>query len=102
MKTRFAAAAGPAARSECRSGAYRQAQRANRSPAHAAEPTPPAESAQPRTVEADRDVLEKNNALAECNRHWLAERGILVVNLMSSPGSGKMAILRRTIAAWNP
>jgi hydrogenase nickel incorporation protein HypB len=73
------------------------------SQAHAAEPMSPAPfgSAQPRTIEVDRDVLERNNALAECNRHWLAERGILLVNLMSSPGSGKTTILTRTIAAWN-
>ena len=31
------------------------------------------------------------------NRHWLAERGVLAVNLMSSPGAGKTTLLERTI-----
>ena len=41
-------------------------------------------------------VLEKNDRLAERNRQWLAERGILAVNLMSSPGAGKTTLLERT------
>jgi hydrogenase nickel incorporation protein HypB len=45
----------------------------------------------------EQDVLAKNDRLAEHNRAWLAERGILAVNLMSSPGSGKTALLERTI-----
>ena len=42
-------------------------------------------------------ILAKNDHLAQHNREWLAERGIIAVNLMSSPGSGKTSLLERTI-----
>jgi hydrogenase nickel incorporation protein HypB len=42
-------------------------------------------------------VLAKNDVLASQNREWLAERGILALNVMSSPGSGKTTLLTRTI-----
>jgi hydrogenase nickel incorporation protein HypB len=48
-------------------------------------------------VEIEIRVLEKNDALAKRNRAWLAERGILAVNLMSAPGAGKTTLLERTI-----
>jgi hydrogenase nickel incorporation protein HypB len=41
-------------------------------------------------------VLAKNDDLAQANRDWLRSRGILAVNLMSSPGSGKTTLLERT------
>jgi hydrogenase nickel incorporation protein HypB len=50
-----------------------------------------------RTVTLEQAVLARNDALAELNRTWLAERGILAVNLMSSPGAGKTTLLERTI-----
>ncbi len=49
-----------------------------------------------RTVEIQQKVLAKNDKLAEQNRRWLRERGILAINLMSSPGSGKTTLLERT------
>ena len=45
-------------------------------------------------------VLAKNDDLAERNRDWLRDRGILAVNLMSSPGSGKTTLLERTARTW--
>src|SRR5262249_38935263 len=48
------------------------------------------------TVSLEERVLAKNDRLAEANRRWLAERGILAVNLMSSPGAGKTTLLERT------
>src|SRR3954464_15539353 len=51
----------------------------------------------PGVVEIETALLAKNDHLAEHNRAWLAERGILALNLMSSPGSGKTSLLRRTI-----
>lgn len=51
------------------------------------------------TVTLEERVLAKNDQLAEANRQWLAERGILAVNLMSSPGSGKTTLLERTAVA---
>jgi hydrogenase nickel incorporation protein HypB len=49
-----------------------------------------------RTVILQQKILEKNDGLAERNRQWLASRGILAVNLMSSPGAGKTTLLERT------
>jgi len=49
-----------------------------------------------RTVELQQKVLAKNDELADANRAWLRDRGILAVNLMSSPGSGKTTLLERT------
>jgi hydrogenase nickel incorporation protein HypB len=48
-------------------------------------------------VEIETALLAKNDHLAERNRAWLAERGVVALNLMSSPGSGKTSLLRRTI-----
>jgi len=48
-------------------------------------------------VEIEAALLAKNDHLAAHNRAELAERGVVVLNLMSSPGSGKTSLLRRTI-----
>jgi hydrogenase nickel incorporation protein HypB len=50
-----------------------------------------------RIVEIERDILSKNDAFAAENRARLAARGVLALNLVSSPGSGKTALLARTI-----
>jgi hydrogenase nickel incorporation protein HypB len=50
-------------------------------------------------VEIETALLAKNQHLAEHNRGWLAERGIVALNLMSSPGAGKTSLLCRTISA---
>ncbi len=42
-------------------------------------------------------MLARNDELAADNRRWLAGRGVVAVNLMSSPGSGKTTLLERTI-----
>ena len=49
------------------------------------------------TVPLQQKVLEKNDLLAEQNRRWLAERGVLALNVTSSPGAGKTTLLERTI-----
>ena len=49
------------------------------------------------TLDLEVAVLAKNDALAERNRAWLADRRITAVNLMSSPGAGKTTLLERTI-----
>jgi hydrogenase nickel incorporation protein HypB len=49
-----------------------------------------------RTIELQQKILAKNDRLAEDNRAWLSTRGILAVNLMSSPGAGKTTLLERT------
>lgn len=42
-------------------------------------------------------VMEKNDRLAERNRAFFLGRELTVVNLMSSPGAGKTALLVRTL-----
>lgn len=49
------------------------------------------------TVELERDILEKNNLLAERNRGYFEAKNILCMNMVSSPGSGKTSILERTV-----
>ena len=52
---------------------------------------------QARMVQIEQDILSKNNAYAAANRQWFDERGIFVLNLVSSPGSGKTTLLCKTI-----
>jgi hydrogenase nickel incorporation protein HypB len=52
---------------------------------------------QARTISIERDILAKNNGFAAANRSLLREAGVLAVNLLSSPGSGKTSLLVRTI-----
>jgi len=49
------------------------------------------------TIDLQQRILAKNDHLAQHNRHWLAQRGVMAVNLMSSPGAGKTSLLERTI-----
>lgn len=41
-------------------------------------------------------VLAKNDGIANLNRDWLRQRGVFMLNLMSSPGAGKTTLLRHT------
>ena len=50
-----------------------------------------------RMVQIEQDILGKNNQYAAHNRQWLTERGILALNLVSSPGSGKTTLLTETL-----
>jgi hydrogenase nickel incorporation protein HypB len=52
---------------------------------------------QARMVQIERDILSKNNNYAEQNRTYFEEHGILALNLVSSPGSGKTSLLVRSI-----
>jgi hydrogenase nickel incorporation protein HypB len=52
-------------------------------------------------VQLERDILEKNNGFARTNRARFAARGVLALNLVSSPGSGKTTLLVKTIEALN-
>lgn len=49
------------------------------------------------TLRIEKDILSRNQTLAEENRTWLSRNEILALNLMSSPGSGKTTLLARTI-----
>ncbi len=50
-----------------------------------------------RTLEVRRSILEKNDRLAERNRGYFQARGLLVLNVVSSPGSGKTTFLQETV-----
>ena len=52
---------------------------------------------QARMVQIEQDILGKNDQYANRNRQWFAERGILALNLVSSPGSGKTTLLTETL-----
>ncbi len=58
--------------------------------------TKPANSA---SIEVLRHILHDNDREAAHNRKHLAGHGILAINLMSSPGSGKTSLLESTIDA---
>ena len=48
-------------------------------------------------IQLEIDVLASNNKLAERNRGYFEALNIKVLNLVSSPGSGKTSLLERTI-----
>ena len=48
-------------------------------------------------IKVVRKVLEVNDTIAAQNRKLFAEKGLFVINVMSSPGSGKTAVLERTL-----
>lgn len=50
-------------------------------------------------VEVLEDILSENDRIADANQKDFAEAGVRVVNLMSSPGAGKTALLKRTLAS---
>jgi hydrogenase nickel incorporation protein HypB len=52
---------------------------------------------QERIVRIERDILSKNDAYARDNRAVFAAKGVLALNLVSSPGSGKTSLLVRAI-----
>ena len=53
------------------------------------------------TVTVLKNLLAKNDSQAEHNRSHFDARKILAINLMSSPGSGKTALLEATIKRLN-
>jgi len=50
-----------------------------------------------RTIRVGEDLLAKNNRLAAGNRRLFVSNQLLVLNLVSSPGSGKTSLLERTL-----
>lgn len=48
-------------------------------------------------VQIEQDILSANNHYADDNRRYFGERGMLALNLVSSPGSGKTTLLTETI-----
>ncbi len=62
-------------------------------PAHAHAPG----MSQARMVQVEQDILGKNNQYANENRRLFSHKGILTLNLVSSPGSGKTTLLTRSL-----
>ena len=52
----------------------------------------------PRIVEVRRNILKRNDEIARSLRDRFHEAGVLVVSLVSSPGSGKTAFLEKTLS----
>jgi hydrogenase nickel incorporation protein HypB len=50
------------------------------------------------TLNLNRSLLEKNDRLAEHNRGFFRAKKLLVLNVVSSPGSGKTTFIRETAA----
>jgi hydrogenase nickel incorporation protein HypB len=58
-------------------------------------------SAQPRMVEVRKNVLKQNDVIAHALRERFRSAGVLAVSLVSSPGSGKTALLEKTLTLLN-
>ncbi len=58
---------------------------------------PVSATAETRTVEIRQKILSRNDEQAERNRAWLKAHGVVAVNLISSPGTGKTYLLERTL-----
>lgn len=50
------------------------------------------------TIAVHEALLSKNDRLAGQNRGYFQAKGLLVLNLLSSPGSGKTALIERTVS----
>ena len=48
-------------------------------------------------VSVEAPVLKKNDEFAAENRAGFAQRGTVVVNMMSAPGAGKTTLLEKTL-----
>jgi hydrogenase nickel incorporation protein HypB len=91
----------PKAESRAGLGVLAAAPAAHRAAFSTAPPAPPPAVQPPvssRMISLERDVLHENQLLAERNRGYFEGRNILALNLVSSPGSGKTALLERTLS----
>lgn len=50
-----------------------------------------------REIKVVRKVLDVNDTIAQQNRELFAQKGVFVLNVMSSPGSGKTTTLEKTL-----
>jgi hydrogenase nickel incorporation protein HypB len=55
-----------------------------------------------RRIQVVRRVLDSNDVMAARNREHLQAHGVFVLNMMSSPGSGKTTTLQRTLDLLMP
>jgi len=59
-------------------------------------------NAKTKEIKIVRKVLDVNDTIAHQNRELFREKGVFVINVMSSPGSGKTAILVKTLSHITP
>lgn len=59
-------------------------------------------STAPRLIEVRQRALKRNDLLARQLRARFQEAGVYVASLVSSPGSGKTALLEKTLSALRP
>ena len=59
-------------------------------------------NAKTKEIKIVRRVLDVNDTIAHQNRELFREKGVFVINVMSSPGSGKTAILVKTLSHITP
>jgi hydrogenase nickel incorporation protein HypB len=69
---------------------------------HAGRPGAGDQNTGTREVKVLRKVLDVNDEIARQNRKAFEEKGVFVINVMSSPGSGKTTILEKTLAHISP
>lgn len=50
-------------------------------------------------VKVLKDILEVNDVIAQENARLFKEKGVIVLNIMSSPGAGKTSLILRTLEA---
>src|SRR6266571_6176517 len=55
------------------------------------------DTANPKKIKVEEDILARNNLLAGANRALFKAHGVFALNLVSSPGSGKTTLLERTL-----
>jgi hydrogenase nickel incorporation protein HypB len=48
-----------------------------------------------------KNVLDRNQNMADENRRRLSQKGILMINMISSPGAGKTSLLEKTLAHFS-
>ena len=65
--------------------------------AHGYEPEAGGSERQPRTLMLHQSLLEKNERWAERNRGYFHAKRLLALNILSSPGSGKTALIERML-----
>ena len=50
-----------------------------------------------RSIKIEQSILAKNEHLAHQNQHYFADHHLYVINIVSSPGSGKTTLITKTI-----
>ena len=53
-------------------------------------------------ITIERKILAKNDEIAAANRDFFQRQGMFVINIVSSPGSGKTTILERCLEQLKP